>query len=70
MVKEFVSMSNALKLVTLFSGNKKEVLTFISNIVLALEVLNPDCENRLYKSVLTRISREPRTAIAHQHLDS
>jgi hypothetical protein len=32
MTEEFVSISEALKLVTPFNGNKREVLTFISNV--------------------------------------
>jgi hypothetical protein len=65
MAEEYVSMSEALKLVTPFSGNKREVLTFISNVNTAFEVINPVHEDRLYKFVLTKISGEPRIAIAH-----
>lgn len=68
MAKEYISVSEALKLVSPFSGNKKEVSTFISNVDTAFEVVNPDHRGRLYKFVLTRISGEPRTAIAHRHL--
>jgi hypothetical protein len=64
MAEEYVSVSEALKLVTLFSGNKREVLTFISNVDTAFEVINPEHGSRLYKFVLTR------TAIAHRNLDS
>jgi hypothetical protein len=70
MAEEYIGVSEALKLVTPFSGNKREILTFISNVDTAFEVINPDHEDRLYKFVLTRISGEPRTAIAHRHLDS
>jgi hypothetical protein len=70
MAEEYISVSEALKLVTPFSGNKKEVLTFISNVNTAFEVINPNHEDRLYKFVLTRISGEPSTAIAHRHLES
>jgi hypothetical protein len=69
MAEEYVSVSEALRLVTPFSGNKREVLTFISNVDTAFEVINPEYGSRLYKSVLTRISGEPRTAIAHRNLD-
>jgi hypothetical protein len=70
MAEEYVSASEALKLVTKFSGNKREVLTFISNVNTAFEVINPSHEGRLYKFELTSISREPRTAIDHRNLDS
>jgi hypothetical protein len=46
------------------------MLTFISNVDTAFEVVNPDHRGRLYKFVLTRIIGEPRTAIAHQHLEN
>jgi hypothetical protein len=32
MAEEYISVSEALKLVSPFSGNKREVLTFISNV--------------------------------------
>lgn len=70
MAEEYISVSEALKLVTPFSGNKKEVLTFISNVNTAFEAVNPDHRDRLYKFVLTRISGEPRTAIAHRNLEN
>jgi hypothetical protein len=35
----------------------------------AFEVINPIHAHRLYKFVLTRISGEPRIAIAHRNLD-
>jgi hypothetical protein len=69
MAEEYVSVSEALKLVTPFSGNKKEVLTFISTVDTAFEVINLEHGSRLYTFVLTRISGEPRTAIAHRNLD-
>jgi hypothetical protein len=70
MAEEYVNVSEALRLVTPFSGNRKEVLTFISNVDTAFEVINPEQGNRLYKFVITRISGEPRTAIAHRNLDN
>jgi hypothetical protein len=70
MAEEYISVSEALKLATPFSGNKKEVLTFISNVNAAFEVINPNQQDRLYIFVLTRISGELKTAIAHRHLDS
>jgi hypothetical protein len=69
MAEEYVSVSEALKLVTPFTGNKREVLTFISNVNRAFEVINPTHADRLYKYVLTKISGEPRIAIAHKNLD-
>jgi hypothetical protein len=70
MAEEYIGVSNALKLSTPFNGNKREVLTFISNVDTAFEVINPTQRDRLYKFVLTRISGEPRTAIAHRHLEN
>jgi hypothetical protein len=65
-----VSVTEALKLVTPFKGNKKEVLAFIDNIDTASEVIEPRNVDTLYKFVLTRISRESRTAIAHRNLEN
>jgi hypothetical protein len=70
MAEEYVSVSEALKLVTPVGGNKKEVLTFISNADAAFEVINPEYGRRLYTFLLTRIGSEPSAAMAHQNLDS
>jgi hypothetical protein len=70
MAEEYINVSDALKLVTQFSGSKKEILTFMANVDTAFEVINPIHKDRLYKFVLTKISGEPRTAIAHRNLDS
>jgi hypothetical protein len=69
MAEEYVSVSEALKLVTPFTGNKREVITFISNVNTAFEVINPNHADRLYKFLLTKIGGEPRIAIAHRNLD-
>jgi hypothetical protein len=70
MAEEYISVSEALKLVTPFNGNKKDILVFISNVDTAFDVINPIYKDRLYKFVLTKISGEPRTAIAHRHSES
>jgi hypothetical protein len=67
---EYVSLSEALKLLTQFRGNKREVLLFVSSLDTAFEVIKPELQCRFYKFVLTRISDEPSTAIAHQNLGS
>jgi hypothetical protein len=67
---EFISLSEALKLVPSFKGNKEEVLAFIGNVDTAFAVINPEQEATLYKFVLTRIGGEPRTAITHRNLDN
>jgi hypothetical protein len=67
---EYISVGEALKLVSLFKGDKREVLAFISNMDTAFEVINPDNSDVLYKFVHTRISDEPRVAIAHRHLEN
>jgi hypothetical protein len=70
MSEEYISLSEALKLLTPFNGDKQDVLAFIANVDTAFKVINPNQQDRLYKFVLTRISGEPRTAIEHRHLDS
>jgi hypothetical protein len=70
MSTEYISVTEALKLVSPFSGNKKDVLTFVSNVDIAFRCINPSNEDRLYQFVLTRISGEPRTAISHRNLEN
>jgi hypothetical protein len=41
-----------------------------SNVDTAFEVIDPRNEGSLFKFVLTRISREPRTAIVHRNLEN
>jgi hypothetical protein len=56
---DHISVSEALKIVNPFKGDKNEVLAFISNVDRALEVINPDNSDVLYKFVLTSITGEP-----------
>lgn len=70
MAEEYISGTEALKLVSPFSGNKKEILTFISNVDTAFRVVHPNQVDRLYQFILTKISGETRTAIAHRNLDN
>ena len=67
---EYISVGEALKLVTPFKGDKREVLTFIANVGTAFEVIDPRNESTLFKFVLMRVSGEPRTAIAHRNLEN
>ena len=67
---DYVSVSEALKLVTPFKGERREVLAFIANVDTAFEVINPRNVGTLFKFVLTRISGEPRTAIGHRCLEN
>ena len=67
---EYISVGEALKLVTPFKGEKREVLAFIANVDTAFEVIDPRNEGILFKFVLTRISGEPRTAIAQRNLEN
>jgi hypothetical protein len=67
---DYISVDEALKLVSPFKGNKQEVLAFIGNVDTAFAVINLEQEAILYKFVLTRISGEPRTAIIHRNLDN
>ena len=67
---DYISVGEALKLVTPFKGEKRDVLAFIANVDTAFEVIDPRNEGTLFKFVLTRISGEPRTAIAHRNLEN
>jgi hypothetical protein len=67
---DYISVTEALKLISPFSGNKKEVLTFVENVETAFECINPNSRDRLFQFVLTKISGEPRTAIAHRNLEN
>jgi hypothetical protein len=69
MAAEYISVTEALKLVSPFNGNKKEILTFVSNVDTAFSCVRPRDENRLYQFILTKISGEPRAAISHRNLE-
>jgi hypothetical protein len=69
-IADYISVGEALKLVSPFKGEEKEVLAFISNIDTAFEVINPDNSDVLYTFVLTRISGEPRVAINHRNMEN
>jgi len=63
-------VGEALKLVSPFKGDKMEVLAFISNVDTDFEVINPENSDVLYKSVLTKISRELSVVITHRNLEN
>jgi hypothetical protein len=63
-------VGEALKLVSPYKGDKREVLAYNSNVDTAFEVINPENSDILYKFVLTRISGEPRIAITHKNLEN
>ena len=67
---QYISVTEALKLVCPFKEDKREVLAFISNVDTAFEVIDPEQTDILYRFVLTRISGEPRTAITHRNLEN
>ena len=67
---QYISVTEALKLVCPFKRDKREVLAFISNVDTAFEVIDPEQTDILYRFVLTRISGEPRTAITHRNLEN
>jgi len=67
---EYISVGEALKLVSPFKRDKREVLGFFLNVDTAFEVINPENSDVLYKFVLTRISGEPRVAITHRNLEN
>ncbi len=63
-------MGEALKLVALFKGEKRDVSKFIANVDTAIEVTDLRNEGTLFKFVLTRINEEPRTATARRNLEN
>jgi hypothetical protein len=67
---EFISVGEALKLVAPFKGDKRDILAFIANVDTAFEVIDPRNAGTPFKFVLTRVSGEPRTAIAHRNLEN
>jgi hypothetical protein len=69
-ITKYVSVGEALNLVAQFKGEKRDVLEFIANVDTAFEVTDPRNKGTLYKFVLTRISGEPRIAIAHRNLET
>jgi len=67
---EYISVSEALKLPSSFKGEKRDVVAFFVNEDRAFKVIALGNEGTLFKSVLTRISGEHRTAIAHGNLEN
>ena len=65
---EYISVSEALKLVAPFKGEKRDTLAFIANVNTAFEVIYHRNGGILFKFLLTRISAEPRTATAHRNM--
>jgi hypothetical protein len=67
---EYISVGENLKLVAPFKGETRDVLLFIATVDTAFEVIDMRNEGTLFKLVLTRISGEPRTTIAHKNLEN
>ena len=67
---EYISVGEALKLVAQFKGEKRDVLAFIANVDTAFEVIDPRNGGILFKFMLTRISGEPKIAIANRNLEN
>jgi len=67
---EYISLGEDLKLVAAFKGEKRDVLPFMANVDTAFEVIDPRNEGPLFQLVLTRISGEPRTTIAHKNFEN
>jgi hypothetical protein len=67
-VTEYISICEALKLITPFKGEIREVISFIAKVNTAFEVTDPRNATILYRFVLTIISGETRTAIHHRNL--
>jgi hypothetical protein len=66
---DVISVGEALKLIPLFRGDKREILAFNGNVDTAFAVINPEQQAILYKFVLKRISGEHRKVISHSDLD-
>jgi hypothetical protein len=63
------SVSEALKFGSPFKEDKRDVLSFISNVDTVFEVINPENSDVLHKFVLIRIVGEHRFAISHRDLE-
>jgi len=48
-ITEYISVDEALKLVTPFKGEKRDVLAFIANVDTAFELIDPRNESTLFK---------------------
>jgi hypothetical protein len=55
---DHVLVSEALKLITPFKGDRREVIAFTVNIDMAFAVIDPRNADMVFKFILTRISRE------------
>jgi hypothetical protein len=66
---DHVPVSEALKLVTPFEGDKREVLAFVANVDKVFDVTDPRKADTLYKFVLTRMKGEPQMAIIHRNME-
>jgi hypothetical protein len=69
-MEDHVPVSEALKLVTPFKGDKREVLAFVANEDTSFDVTDPSNADTLYKFVLTRMRGEPRIAIIHRDMEN
>jgi hypothetical protein len=67
-VTDHISVSEGLKLVTTFKGDKREVLTFTANVDMSFEVIDPRSANALLKFIQTRIIGELQIASTHRNL--
>ena len=70
MAGNFVSLGEALKLISQFRSEKKRILFFTSNVDTAFGVIDPNQGNKIYWFVLSSVSGELRTAVAHINLDN
>jgi hypothetical protein len=70
MATEYISLPEALNLVSPFNGNKREVLTFVSKVDTAFGCINPENRDRFYQFVLKKVIGGPRTAISNRNLEN
>ena len=66
----YMSITDALKIVNVFKGEKDTVNTFIANVETALDVVSEENKPRLFKFILTKIDGEPRNAIQYHNIET
>ena len=66
----FMSINEALKIVSIFKGDKETLNSFIGNVETALEVVSEQDKPRLFRFVLTKIEGEPRDSIQYRDINN
>ena len=66
----FMSINEALKIVSIFKGDKETLNSFIGNVETALEVVSEQDKPRLFRFLLTKIEGEPRDSIQYRDINN